>query len=497
MSAPRRHWSSRNWCTNVSTAPANKVTDLQTVQELYAGIFRRAAQAYPLDYFWFWTPEGWTWSGTKDEDVRATTNDLFAAIAAHKQVQPPFALATCGWVLGPQQDRALFDKVLPKDIAVSCINREVGKTPVEPGFAQVHGRSKWAIPWMEDDPALTSPQLWVGRMRRDAADALRYGCDGLLGIHWRTRVLAPNVAALAHAAWDQQPWIGSYQPAPSPSEAPRTPGPVGGAQAAFPDNPIAGTDEPILYQTVRYNLSAYHLRASNGTCRVTLKFSEPHYGEANKRVFDVTLQGQSVITNLDIFARVGKNKALDFTFDNVAVTNGWLDIGFVPRVEFPSIAAIDVQGQGSSTKINCGGSAHADYAADAPSAEPAEQVYAESLDFYQDWALHEFGQEIAPAAAAIFARIDCKLPVPSVWTDGPGGIRPDPRQWQQVKPDYAFVDNFASLQAQVRGPGNLDRYQYWLRTLEYLRAIGELNCAWGEFNRIVERVKGEKDPRLA
>ena len=40
-------------------------------------------------------------------------------------------------------------------------------------------------------------------MRRDAADALRYGCDGLLGIHWRTRILSANVLALAQAAWDQ------------------------------------------------------------------------------------------------------------------------------------------------------------------------------------------------------------------------------------------------------------------------------------------------------
>ena len=67
-------------------------------------------------------------------------------------------------------------------MAASCINREVGKAPVDPVFARIPGRSKWAIPWLEDDPALTSPQLWVGRMRRDAADALRYGCDGLMGI---------------------------------------------------------------------------------------------------------------------------------------------------------------------------------------------------------------------------------------------------------------------------------------------------------------------------
>ena len=41
------------------------------------------------------------------------------------------------------------------------------------------------------------------------------------------------------------------------------------------------------------------------------------------------------MTNLDIFARVGKNRALDITLTNVAVTNGWLDIDFVPRIEFP------------------------------------------------------------------------------------------------------------------------------------------------------------------
>ena len=125
------------------------------------------------------------------------------AVQAWQEVRPPFSLATCGWVLGPPSDRTLFDQVLPKDVAMSSINREVGKAPVDPGFSRISGRSLWAIPWMEDDPALTSPQLWAGRMRRDAADALRYGCDGLLGIHWRTRVLSANVLALARAAWDQ------------------------------------------------------------------------------------------------------------------------------------------------------------------------------------------------------------------------------------------------------------------------------------------------------
>ena len=467
--------------------------DPAVVQELYEGIFRRAAAAYPLDYYWFWTPEGWTWSGVKEEEIKATMGDLAHAIAAREKVQAPFKLATCGWVLGPQQDRAMFDKVLPKEVAVSCINRQVGYTPVDAGFAEVQGRSKWAIPWMEDDPALSAPQLWVGRMRRDAADALRYGCDGLMGIHWRTRALGPNVSALAQAAWQQGAWVDAYRSAAPAVEPPRAAGPVGGQVAAFPNNPIADTSDAPLYQTVRYNLSAYHLPASNGLCKVTLKFCEPHYDAAGIRVFDVKLQGQTVLTNLDVFARVGKNRALDYSYTNVVVTNGWVNIDFVPRVEFPCIAAIAVEGDGFATKVNCGGPAYGDYAADAPATEPPKPVLPATGDFYADWASHQFGPAAGPAAAAIFQKIDGELPKPCTWVDGPGGIQPDNRPWEQVRQEYGFVDEFAALSSRVRGAGDRERYDYWLNTFTYLRAVGEVNCTWGEYNRVMEKVKQQKD----
>ena len=166
---------------------AKNPDDPTVVQELYEGIFQRIGQTHPLDYFWLWTPEGWTWSAVSQAQIDATIADLRAAISAHQKVKPAFTLATCGWVLGPPQQPALFDRFLPAELPMSCINRQVGNEPVEPGFARVQGRPKWAIPWMEDDPGLTSVQLWAGRMRKDAADALAYGCTGLVGIHWRTR----------------------------------------------------------------------------------------------------------------------------------------------------------------------------------------------------------------------------------------------------------------------------------------------------------------------
>lgn len=468
------------------------VKDPAVKEELYEGIFRRAAQTYPLDYYWFWTPEGWTWEGTKPEQIAAVTNDFNAALAAHRKVNPPFKLATCGWVLGPQQDRALFDKVLPKSVAVSCINREVGKTPVDKGFAEVHGRGKWAIPWMEDDPALTSPQLWAGRMRRDAFDAHRHGCDGLMGIHWRTRILGPAVSSLAQAAWSQGDWADDARKLTSP---PRQAGPIGGKFAKYPNNKITGTGDEALYQTVRYNVLGYRFPVPNGDYKVTLQFCEPHYADVRRRTFDVLVQGLRRIEELDIFARAGQNRALDFSYD-VTVTDGWVEISFAPRVEYPCIAAISVEGAGATNKVNCAGPAYKDYAADWPEEKNLDaHKFPPVLDFYRDWAQAQFGPEVGLQAASIFARVDGRLPRPSDWiSHGPGGIKPDPRKWAEVRPEYAFTDDLAALAPLVRGAGQQARFNWWLETFRYGRAMGELNCKWGEYAAALKKVKEERDP---
>ncbi len=457
--------------------------DPAVVQELYEGIFLRAAKAYPLDYYWFWTPEGWTWQGVSSEQVKKTITDLKLAIEALKKVISPFQLATCGWVLGPQGDRAMFDRILPKEVSVSCINRQVGKEPVDSNFAKVEGRGKWAIPWLEDDPALTSAQLWTGRMRRDAFDALRYGCTGLMGIHWRTRILSPNILALAWAAWDQTPWGKSdVQPL----------GPVGGNVAAFPNNAIADTDDDPLYQTVRYDMSAYRFAVPNGGYTVRLQFCEPHYREKGKRVFDVKIEDKKVIENLDIFGKVGQNRSLDYTFEDVGVADGQFDIDFVHRVEFPSIAAIAIKSDGFSKKINCGGPVYKDYEADPP--PPARDLPAD--DFYADWALHQFGPEVAAEAAAIFDRLDGVMPRSSDWVGGPGGLRPDGRPWEQVNKEYAFVEELAALRSKVKGKGNLHRFDYWLDNFRYMRAASHARCVWAQYNAAMKKVKAEKSPEI-
>ncbi len=481
--------------------------DPAVVQEVYEGMFSRIAKTYPLDYYWFWTPESWTWGNPRDEEVEGTLTDLKAAMAAAENVDAAFTLATCGWVLGPPKDRALFDNVLPKEMPMSCINRNVGFAPVEPGFARVEGRPQWAIPWLEDDPALIIPQLWVGRMRRDAADALGYGCTGLLGIHWRTRVLGPNASALAKAAWEQKPWnFDPGQPVVVPEPEPVA-GREGGNVAAYPNNPIADTERDPLYQTVAYGMKAYRVTVPNGTYTVRLQFCEPHYNEAGKRVFAVTLQDKKVIDNLDIFATVGQNRALDYTLADVEVANGMLKIGFDSIVEYPSLAAFVVEGTPFSKKVNCGGPAYEDYEADMAAADVEEGPRdLPTKDFYFDWAWTQFGPTVAQPLAALFIKLDggpnagiqghrtANLPRPADWVGGPGGIKPDARPWDQVKAEYAFVDQMASLRPHIKGAGHLERFDYWLNTFRYLRAVGKVNCTWARFNTALEQAKKAEDP---
>ncbi len=460
--------------------------DGEVVREVYEGMFRRAAAAYPLDYYWLWTPEHWTWQGTKQTEVWDTLGDIGLAVAAAKRAEAPFQLATCGWVLGPEDDRAKFGRVLPPNVAVSCINRQVGMEPVDPAFQQVSGRGKWAIPWLEDDPALTSPQLWVGRMRRDAADARRYGCDGLFGIHWRTKAIAPNVSALAKAAWDQSSW--NTQPL-LPRATSIEPGAQGGQFAAFPDQTIAGADHETVYQTIRFDASTYNLPVPNGACRVQLKFCEPHHEEAGKRVFGVNIQGQRVVERLDIFERAGGNAALDLSFDYIVVTNGWLTIEFLPIIENPSIAGIVVEAGGRPWKINCGGPQYEDFLPDWPPTPASDLNFIAAGDFYLDWAAQSFGPEVAHRVAAILADRDGRLPRPSEWLQGPGGIKPDPRPWDLVRREYDFVERLEVLASEVRGRGNIDRFDYWLNTFQYLRAMGRLRCAWSEFTNAFQAVR--------
>nr|MDA8155442.1 malectin [Actinomycetota bacterium] len=130
----------------------------------------------------------------------------------------------------------------------------------------------------------------------------------------------------------------------------------GGAPASTTAN-ITGTNDPALYQTERYGKTfSYNIPLANGNYSVTLKFAEIYWNSSGQRVFNVSIQGTQVITNLDIYALAGKNAAYDVTFP-ASVTNGVLNIGFTTVVDNAKISAIEITPAASvsSFAANSGG----------------------------------------------------------------------------------------------------------------------------------------------
>jgi hypothetical protein len=107
----------------------------------------------------------------------------------------------------------------------------------------------------------------------------------------------------------------------------------------------------------------------------------------------------------------------------------------------------------------------------------------------------QFGPAVGKQVAAIFAKVDgCDLPKPVSWLGcGPGGIGLNPQPWEQEKKRYQFVDQLESLRGQVIGPGNLERFDYWLHTFRFMRTMAEFGCAADQLGQSVSRLKQEKD----
>jgi len=491
----------------------------EAIRLIYEGIFSRITQTHPLDYYWLWTPESWTWGNPTNQIVDATINDIRIANEVLDEMDYPFELGLSGWVLGPPQNRSGFDAIVPERTAISCISRMWGQDRIERGFDKIKtNRPKWAIPWLEEDPRMTIPQFWAGRMRADAADALKYGCTGLIGIHWRTRSIAPNVNALAEAAWKQSAWnpdFGKpYIEEPMQTEDVRIEGKVNPDDGRI----IKGTNDSPVFSSLCYDMQSYLIKVPNGTYTVRLQFCETVYDQVGKRIFGVNVEGEEVATHLDVFAKVGKNAAYEIVSRPIPVKDGILNIDFNVEVENPFISGIVIEGKtedvnqvkGSHFRraINAGGIAYKDYEADLPEGTGMESPLPrdlESYSFYLDYATHEFGEEVAESAASIFVSIDgfhgnggndqVKIPRPANWisNSGPGAVMPNTIPWEEEKAKYAFVDQFSSLKSGIIGVGNLERFNYWDNTFQYTKAMAKAGCTRGEIDLLIGQISKEKE----
>jgi len=112
-----------------------------------------------------------------------------------------------------------------------------------------------------------------------------------------------------------------------------------GRQAVFAE--ISGTDRRDVVSSFRQGDFSYRIPAANGRYRVTLTFVEPDQ-PVGARVFDVTANGDAVLSSYDIHARAGDTlSAVTESFD-IEVDGNMIDLGFSPVSGEALVSAVEV-----------------------------------------------------------------------------------------------------------------------------------------------------------
>ncbi len=101
--------------------------------------------------------------------------------------------------------------------------------------------------------------------------------------------------------------------------------------AAIDTSHVSNPAPQAVYQTLRYGAMTYAIPGltPNGQYAVRLHFAEIYYNIGNIRRFNVAINGQNVLSNLDVFAAAGgENIALIETVAGTADGSGTLSIAF-------------------------------------------------------------------------------------------------------------------------------------------------------------------------
>ena len=215
-------------------------------RELEARI-KHVLSVYPtLDYLAIWQAEARSWWCPSEQEVRdwhatpafaeeyrrdsrhfaylgrpdliaeAVRMGVYVKLAREivAKERPAMRLLVCGWG-GDRWMRFTdfypgFDKTLPADVIFSALDNI--DPSAEPCISRVYGevskeRERWPVPWFESDGGGSRRDQWGPQTNTHlfsdfCRDAHGKGCQGLVGIHWRTRDLEEVLAYCARYAWD-------------------------------------------------------------------------------------------------------------------------------------------------------------------------------------------------------------------------------------------------------------------------------------------------------
>ncbi|MEO8955192.1 MAG: malectin domain-containing carbohydrate-binding protein [Ktedonobacteraceae bacterium] len=134
-----------------------------------------------------------------------------------------------------------------------------------------------------------------------------------------------------------------------------------------------------VYQSNRYGNFSYGITGltAGASYPVRLHFAETYWTAAGQRTFNVSINGQQVLTNFDIVAAAGAaNKAVVEQFTATADSSGKITLQFTTVKDNAQVNGIEIVGAGSPTptptstpppsvvQLNSGGAAASPFAAD-------------------------------------------------------------------------------------------------------------------------------------
>ncbi len=207
------------------------------VREAFKKRLTHVLALYPLDYFWIWQSEGRGVGGKeggnpippdvaeafsylgKDHDLsEAARITAYVRLAREilRQSAPHAQLIVSGWGGDAHMHFSTLyeglDKVVPPDVIFSALDNIDPR--LQDHVADAYGkvspeRQRWPIPWFESDAGhsrmdQTGPQTNVTAFEPVLKDIVKKGCQGALGIHWRTRNVEDVAGYLYRFGWNSQ-----------------------------------------------------------------------------------------------------------------------------------------------------------------------------------------------------------------------------------------------------------------------------------------------------
>ncbi|MCL6592227.1 MAG: malectin, partial [Firmicutes bacterium] len=100
-----------------------------------------------------------------------------------------------------------------------------------------------------------------------------------------------------------------------------------------------------LFNNERYGAMSYTIPGfiAGNSYTVTLYFAETYLNSSGSRLFSVSINGATVLSNFDIFASAGgQNKAIARSFTVTANSNGQIVLQFISGVQNPKINGITI-----------------------------------------------------------------------------------------------------------------------------------------------------------